>query len=83
METNDSVQNNSKMGKFLCSNGNTLYLLRKNDKLYLSFATIVQAALTVIINTLVLVSIKKTQQQKNRLLKTTRLLSFRDISAAL
>ena len=71
------------MGKFLCSNGNTLYLLRKNDKLYLSFATIVQAALTVIINTLVLVSTKQTQQQKNRLLKTTRLLSIHDISAAL
>ena len=83
METNTSVQDNSGMEKPHCETGNVLYLLWKYEKLYLPFTTILQVVLTVIINNLVLMVIKHTKQQKNRFLRTTRLLSIHDISAAL
>ena len=83
METNTSIQDNSGMEKPHCETGNVLYLLWKYEKLYLPFTTILQVVLTVIINNLVLMVIKHTKQQKNRFLRTTRLLSIHDISAAL
>ena len=83
MEPNNSIQNDCGKEKLYCHTGNALYLLKKNEKFYLSFIIIVQTVLTMIINTLVLVTIKHTKQRKNRFLRTTRLLSIHDIAAAL
>ena len=83
METNHSINHVSGMRKSTCETGNSLHLLRRNEKLYLSLSITVQAVLTVFINTLVLVVIRRTKQQKNRYLKTVRLLSIHDIAAAL
>ena len=83
MEPNNSIQNDCGKEKLYCHTGNVLYLLKKNEKFYLSFIIIVQTVLTMIINTLVLVTIKHKKQRKNRFLRTTRLLSMHDIAAAL
>lgn len=83
MEPNNSIQNDCGKEKLYCHTGNALYLLKKNEKFYLSFIIIVQTVLTMIINTLVLVTIKHKKQRKNRFLRTTRLLSMHDIAAAL
>lgn len=83
METNHSINHVSGMRKSTCETGNSLHLLRRNEKLYLSLSITVQAVLTVFINTLVLVVIRRTKQQKNRYLKTVRLLSIHDIATAL
>ena len=83
MEPNNSIQNDCGKEKLYCHTGNVLYLLKKNEKFYLSFIIIVKTVLTMIINTLVLVTIKHTKQRKNRFLRTTRLLSMHDIAAAL
>ena len=64
METNTSIQNNSGMEKSHRETGNVLHLLGKYEKLYLSFATILQAVLTVIINNLVLIVIKHKATEK-------------------
>ena len=42
METNLSIQNVSSMRKPSCGAGNSLYLLQRNEKLYLSFTIAAQ-----------------------------------------
>ena len=83
METNLSIQNVSTVGKPSCGAGNSLYLLRRNEKLYLSFTIVAQGVLTVIASTPVLVAIKHLTQQKSRFFSIARLLSTHDIAAAL
>ena len=83
METNHSIQNISGIRNLPCGTTSSVYLLKKEEKLYLSFTLIVQAVVTVFMNTLVLVSIKRTKQQKSRFFYTVRLLSIHDIAAAL
>ena len=83
METNLSIQNVSSMRKPSCGAGNSLYLLQRNEKLYLSFTIAAQGVLTVITSTLVLVAIKHLTQQKSRFFFVARLLSVHDIAAAL
>ena len=82
-ETNYSVQNISGIRNLQCETTSSVYLSKEEERLYLSFTLIVIAVLTVFMNTLVLVSIKRLKQQKSRFFYTVRLLSMPDITAAL
>ena len=48
-------------------------MLRRNEKLYLSFTIVVQGVLTVIMSTLFLVAIKNLRKQKSRILYVAKL----------
>ena len=80
METNTTSTNTTRS---LCSYSfHPIFKhLSKDAKSYQSFGLGLQGGITVIINTLVLVSIKQTNQYRKASLKTTILLSVHDIIA--
>ena len=71
------------MRKSSSGKSNSLYLLRGNEKLYLSFTIVVQGVLIVIMSTLLLVAMKILRKQKSRILYIAKLLSIHEIAAAL
>lgn len=80
METNTTVKIFANTTKPVCDFGNQIYAyLTDNARLYLSLGAVVQCALTVIINILVLVVIVQTNQHRKSSSKTTTMLSMHDI----